>query len=811
MAQHTATEDTGGFSGKLSTAAFALAAGIVLARSMTNEIIREPFDIIPGADALPRSPGAIVAVVLNLLSFVPPLLVLASLWLNREARLIRSWSHMTFGLLATWAMASTVWSSDGFLTAITSGGLLAAAMLGWTMAQTVQSWLRLRILAGLAVGLLLVLTAHSVVYRLIDAPAMREMWASNSETLLKQQGMQPGSFSATQFAKKLLAGELMGFYHSPNSLAAIAVLCLLVLIGSMLQRRTLRDRAGWLVPGLLILIPATWMIYATACRSAIITPVLGTAIIIAAGMAAGLTSRYRKLSFCTGILVICLAIAAVVGHGLTHGGLVERSLTFRWHYWTAALRIFRDHPLAGTGYDCFGLFYSAAKLPLAPEDVKDPHNLLVRFFAELGIVGGLLAVGWLLQSWWELTRPLRLDTAAVGISPETDAPASRIVQKILARSEVQHDPLHILSPIIWPAALATLIAIIANVDFSQPLILSAMDLMRRALYGCLLLAGGVLLALKSLQQPQLDDRPAPWLLRSILAGLAMFLLHNTIDFSFFEPGVMMLFMALTGAAIGVRAASSPSSSAELVQHSLNRPSADLAQPTQDHPTVAPMACAAMRWAIIPLGIAALAYGLAIAVPITLAESAASTGDESLRQGDFTAAAAAYRAAADVTVHLPNSDYPTREARALYFGRAPTSAQLDALGRAIAVAPHRAQAWSSRAELRAVLSPPDIPGALDDFEHATALDPNNVDLRLTYATWMERLAQWPRAISQYQEALQRNGALPADEIRRLSPAKVREIEAKLAALRAGHPPANSSQHPADAAPLGVSLTPDSCIA
>lgn len=798
MAQHPATQETAGPSSKLNTAAFALAAGIVMARCMTNEIIREPFDITPGADALPRSPGAIVAVVLNLLSFLPPMLVLARLWLNREARLIRSWSHMTFGLLAIWAMASTLWSSDGFLTAITSGGLLAAALLGWTMAQTVHSWVRLRILAGLAVGLLLVLTAHSIAYRLIDAPAMQEMWNANSETLLKQQGMTPGSFAATQFARKLLAGELMGFYHSPNSLAAIAVLCLLVLVGSMLQRRSLRDSAGWLVPGLLILIPATWMIYATASRSALITPILGAAIILAAGMAASLTSRYRKLSFCAAALLICLAIAAIVGHGLAHGSLVERSLTFRWHYWTAALRIFRDHPLTGTGYDCFGLFYSAAKLPFAPEDVKDPHNLLVRFFAELGAVGGLLAMGWLLQSWWELTRPIKLDAGTADISPQTDAPASKIVQKILASSEPQREPLLVLSPIIWPAALASLIAIIANVDFSQPLILSAMDVMRRALYGCLLLAGGVLLALKSLGQPQLDDRPAPWLLRGILAALAMFLLHNAIDFSFFEPGVMMLCLAITGAAIGVRGASGMS------------PSPDPA-PTQNHPTTAPMACAAMRWAIIPLVLAALAYGFTIAVPVTLAESAAAAGDDSLRQGDFKAAATAYRAAADVTAHLPNSDYPTREARALYFGRAATSAQLDALGRAITRAPHRSQVWSSRAELRTVLSPPDVAGAIDDFEHATALDPNNVDLRLTYASSMERLAQWPRAISQYQEALQRNDALPADEARRLSPAKVREIEAKLTALRAAHPLATSSHRSGGAASRRASLAPHSCIA
>lgn len=789
MAQHAATEDAAGFSGKLNTAAFALAAGIVLARCMTNEIIREPFDITPGADVLPRGAGAIACVVLNLLSFIPPLLVLMRTWLDPTARLIRSWSHLTFAALALWAMGSTAWSSDPFLTAITSGGLLAGTMLGWTMAQTVHSWSRLRIFAGLTVGLLLVLTAHSAAYRLIDAPAMREMWVANSDTLLKQQGMEPGSFTAMLFQKKVLAGEIMGFYHSPNTLAAVAVLCLLVLVGSMLQRRNLRDSARWLVAGLLILIPVAWLIFATGCRSAFITPVLGVAIIIVAGMGAGLAVRHRKMIFGAGVLVVCLAIAAVVGHGLAHGSLIERSLTFRWHYWTASLRIFADHWLTGIGYDNFGLFYPAAKLPFAPEDVKDPHDLLVRFFTELGVVGGQLAVAWLLQLWWELTRPIRADTASaapeIAIAfgpredrPQTDEPASRMVQKILAGAEVEveRQPLQILSPVLWPAALATLIAIIANVDFSQPAILSAIELMRRGLYGCLLLGGGVLLGLNSLHRPQLDDRAAPWLLRGIVAGLAMFLVHNSIDFSFFEPGVMTLFLALSGAVIGIRAA-------------CRLPGGDVALsdgvPPDPRPAAAPLTCRAPKWAIIPLLLGAATYGIVIALPVIFAESAAIAGDELLRQGDFPAAAADYRAAADTTAHLPNSDYPTREARALYFGHASSSAQLDALGQAIRMSPHRSQTWASRAQFRAVLPSPDIGGVLDDFQHAAALDPNNVDLRLTYAAAMDRLGQSDSARRQYEEALQRNDSLPPDEIRRLSPARVDQIKANLDRLRAGH--------------------------
>ena len=41
----------------------------------------------------------------------------------------------------------------------------------------------------------------------------------------------------------------------------------------------------------------------------------------------------------------------------------------------------------------------------------------------------------------------------------------------------------------------------------------------------------------------------------MLAGLAVFLIHNLIDFSMFEIGPMMLFMLVGGAVLGVRSPS----------------------------------------------------------------------------------------------------------------------------------------------------------------------------------------------------------------------------------------------------------------
>ena len=39
------------------------------------------------------------------------------------------------------------------------------------------------------------------------------------------------------------------------------------------------------------------------------------------------------------------------------------------------------------GLDNFGLYYLGARLPSAPEEIKDPHNVFVKFLVELGVVG----------------------------------------------------------------------------------------------------------------------------------------------------------------------------------------------------------------------------------------------------------------------------------------------------------------------------------------------------------------------------------------------------------------------------------------
>jgi len=95
------------------------------------------------------------------------------------------------------------------------------------------------------------------------------------------------------------------------------------------------------------------------------------------------------------------------------------------------------------------------------------------------------------------------------------------------------------------------LSIAANVDFTMAAGDTLALLLKPLLYLLALLLGTMAAAMLSQHSWSLDERPAPWIFCCMVTGLGLFLLHNLIDFSWFEPGAMFLFMALVGSALGM--------------------------------------------------------------------------------------------------------------------------------------------------------------------------------------------------------------------------------------------------------------------
>jgi O-antigen ligase/tetratricopeptide (TPR) repeat protein len=730
----------------LTQIGFGLALALVAGRCMVMETVRDPFDVRVGGSPTVLGAGANTSVVLDLLCCLPAILVLARRCLDKTYTIRWSVSLLLLAPVAAWMALSVKWADDKFADVISTCNFLAALALLWSMAQFVRSWARLRIVAAVAYGLLLAFLVRGFYYKFVDMPSM----LAQQSLLLKQGGLDPHSYTGIQFAKKIT--ELMGFNASANSFAGLLVLFMTIGLGVAIQRIKDRDDPGWSVTLALSAPLAIWLLIYTRSKAAMVMPVLVIALLAILWKWRGPMATQSKRYFWIGVGIVLLAIAAVVGHGLYHHGLPTDSLNFRWRYWVASMRMFRRHPIIGVGWDNFGPHYLRDRLPAASEEIRDPHDFLVRFLVELGLVGFTFMIAWLGRLWWELTRP-----AFPPATASSQAPSKKPNW----------------GPVIFVAAIAVaaiVINIFSSIDFNQSGSWVFVELVNRLLYLCALLLGSLIVALRSLENPQLDERPAPWILYGILVGAGVFLIHNLIEFSMFEAGPCCLLGILLGAALGVRLPNPP----------VRTPRVSLA-------AIIALAATCAGW---------LAIGYWTAMPLIQAEMAAHRGDDELRAGDFQFASDEYAYAAS---RVPmNADYAFRAGRALhlwFWPPGPLGVLTDPIGAALAeklrpgiltwyaIAIHENPSFLDAYQLRAIFSlqMDDADQMIADFEKVMELNPNEVSLRLQYAGGLEALRRFPEARQQYKLALSYNDLLDKGEPKRLSAEEESAIEKDMNSL------------------------------
>jgi O-antigen ligase len=725
----------------LTQAAFGLALALVAGRCMLLESIRDPFEIRVGGTAIPHGPGADTSLIFDLLCCLPAILVLVRRCLDKTYTLRWNWSLVLIVPLAIWMAASVRWADDKFANVISTANFVAAMALLWAMSQIVRSWMRLRIVAAVAYGLLLVFLVRGFYYKFVEMPMLLEQQTK----LLEQQGFDPSSFAGIQFARKI--NELMGFNSSANSFAGLVVLLMTIGLGVAIQRIKDHDDPGWAV-ALGISVPlAIWLLIYTRSKAALVMPVLVIALLAILWRWRGPIARQSKRWFWIGFAIVALAIAAVVGHGLFHHSLPTDSLNFRWRYWSAAWTMFLRHPIRGFGWENFGIHYVRDRIPSASEEIRDPHNFLVRFFVELGAVGGILALAWLIRLWWELTRPV--------------APPATV------QSPTQTPKYGETLFLCGVALAAIVINTAASLDFGQSTAYVTLEMIKRLLYLCAMVIGCLVVGLRTLEKPQVDKRPAPWILYGILVGVGVFLIHNLIEFSLFEPGPCCLFGILVGAALGIR----------------------LGNPPVRKPHISPFAVAALA-ASCAIWLFALIW---VTIPTARAETTAEVGDDQLRAGHFQPASDEYSYAYEI--QPLNADYAYRAGRALHFSIGPPVSLADPnqLDHAIrskreivswySIALTKNPAFLAAYHLRAIfwLQMNDPEAMTADFDKVMQLDPNDVALRLEYAHDLEMFHLLPQARKQFKLAFAYNEQLDKAEPKRLSEKQVADISKEIASL------------------------------
>ncbi|MGH7177319.1 MAG: O-antigen ligase family protein, partial [Tepidisphaeraceae bacterium] len=611
--------------------------------------------------------------------------------------------------------------SDLFAAVIGACHFVAAIALLWAGAQCVRTWAALRLVASACAGLLLVFVAHGLIYRFVEVPDLRRSYEQNRDEFLHQRGWQPGSFLEQQFTRKVLSGEMIGFSASPNSFAATLVMLSVISAALVIQRIRDGDGPMWGVAGAFA-VPTAVIIYLTQSRAAYVSPILAVAALVIWLVAGPLLARWRRALFIAAMIMLVCGALVLVAMGIRHGGLGQDSLTFRWRYWAGSARLIAAHPILGVGWNNFGASYLAHRLPEAAEEIKDPHNLLVRMVSELGIPGGVLLIVWLVGLAWGLVR--RRD----GVEPQS--------------TPVRGDSSHAWTSLLGLCGLAFGINIVASVDFSQTPSFVVIELLKRLLLAFLMSIALIVGSLRNLREPLADDRPAPFLLAAIVVGLAVFLLHNLIDFSLFETGPMLLFMLLGGAALGIGACDSRILRA--------RP--------------AWFGGALTVW---------IALGGVVVAPVVVAESKAQRADLLLRERRSAAAAGLLLESLD-TLPFVNSDYAYRAARALMFADARPEDVISSLGVAVASDPTNTMARRTRAMYELSRANPDAGRVRADYDAVVALNPNDVQTRIDFADALEKLGLLREADEQIRTAIRCNDALPVEEPKRLSPERIEQL-------------------------------------
>jgi O-antigen ligase len=744
--------------------AFAILIAIVVARCLMLEAIRSVGDFSSVGGSNSQGPGAATSIMLDWLSIVPVLLILGRRVLDPSRTIRFAWASVLLAALAVWALASVVWADDKYLALISAARIASGAAIFWSATQLVTRWDHLRVIVGIVIGVLLVNVAQGVIYQNFELAELKQFWTANRAQIFESHGWKETDYTAQRFEMKVLAGEMLNFSMSANVLGAIIVSCALAAFAAGMQRLEDKDDHGWAGALFITALGSAYVLAHTGSKASWAALGLGLALLVGWRLTRDWLERSRTRAFTLGIAAIALGVAGVVTLGLVRHGLPSASLNFRWRYWIGSWQLFLERPFTGIGWGNFGDAYLRYRLPEATEEIQDPHSFPVRLATELGLVGLVLGIAWLIAWGWRASQSIGV------LSPTAPMRISRVLMACI--------PMLVL-------------VLVCNIDFAGDGNYAVLETFRRCVHIALVALALGLVCLGKRQSPDepffVDDRPAPWLAAGLFVGVVMMLVQSTIDIALFQPGPWALMAVVMGALVGmanpVGATLASPAGAERFDSTSENPRAMQASPLRMRLLVT---CATLAWLIT---------GAAIVARVVVAEAYLAWGDEAVEKRNAKQAWLMYQYAVPFSP-VSNYETATKEAQ-IYDQLASSGGQLDMppdytprvlYDRMIAAAPGHPMSWLTRSRwlsARKEVTPADAQESMNDFGRAVALNPNDVDLRIEYADLLERFGKRAEAAEQLEAALAMDDKLDRAEPERLelrSPGRYEAIRKRIDVLR-----------------------------
>ena len=343
-------------------------------------------------------------------------------------------------VMAVAALVSCVWAGEKRPAINASIDLVAAIAMSLALLQLLDRRWKIRLTLCVVVASAATNAAECANQRFVSFEETEQAYRENREQLWGRQGVPLDSPQVRLFEQRMRSREASGYFAHSNIAGGYLLLGGFVVAGFVLaglRREDGHRRSASAAVGVFLAACLFGAILLTRSKGAMVAGVTGFLLLGARMFWAPWFARNRRKVFIGGWTLVIVIVTGAVAFGIVRGGLPGASLDFRWNYWTASAAMFDDYWPTGVGAENFGDHYLQYKSIDSPEEVKTPHNFLVQFATEYGVVGLLGVLLMLVGGAYRITEPSpRLSHA----SPD--------------RADASKSPTVV---VIWAAALAVAI------------------------------------------------------------------------------------------------------------------------------------------------------------------------------------------------------------------------------------------------------------------------------------------------------------------------------------------------------------------
>ncbi|MGC8561122.1 MAG: O-antigen ligase family protein [Phycisphaerae bacterium] len=320
--------------------------------------------------------------------------------------------------LSALAFADSIPAANHFAALVGACDFSMNLLAGWTIALLCTTPNRRALAISVLASLGAVLAFKGLYQHYVEIPQTVNQFTRHPNRWLASIGIRPGSSAVRLFISRLKSREVTGFGSDNDQFGeALIPLILLSLMLSLAwwwwrkpaadrveTRKASRHRGGresaadaaqtTLIMGCvwsaLVLVGLGLVLCFTCSKGSIAATVLCIIAMLVGLALSPQIGRIRYRLFALLVMEAAVGAAALIACGLAVHGLPTKDLLFRWEYWNGAVGIIIHHIWHGVGLNNFGYYYTRYKWPSAPEDVKDPHNVLVRIASGLGLPAAII-------------------------------------------------------------------------------------------------------------------------------------------------------------------------------------------------------------------------------------------------------------------------------------------------------------------------------------------------------------------------------------------------------------------------------------